>query len=405
MRSSSLRSIAGAIAILTSTAFAGPTRAGDLTRNPHQEALLALADIDVAIDALNKASSVTANSGDPYKQQARRAANAIVGVGGSGYDPSAGEPIDRSGALDHLSWLSAHAGNSAWGPAVRGSVVNLKVAGAHLAESAKADGLETFWSQTSDALQSLLIAAGRSSQLGVLGGLRGALATTDLGVPPNGKVVPGCTVPSEFPAYGVAKGYLTYVALPRDEEATRLPEVIGVRDVSVRSNGIVVHTAAADLVGELCPIADAVATANASNMSTTPDPPANTGALYTEQQAERGKHVFDSNCSSCHGNNLQGASAPPIGGSTFMRKAKMLDWKVSDMRNLVVTSMPANNPGSLTKQQYADVLAYLLAVNCYPSGDRSFPTSATLALRQTQLQPIRGAKDENSKNDTCPVKG
>ena len=83
----------------------------------------------------------------------------------------------------------------------------------------------------------------------------------------------------------------------------------------------------------------------------------------------------------------------------------MLDWKVSDMRNLVVTSMPANNPGSLTKQQYAAVLAYLLAVNCYPSGNKSFPTSVTPALKQTQLHPIRGAKDENSKDDTCPVKG
>ena len=127
-------------------------------------------------------------------------------------------------------------------------------------------------------------------------------------------------------------------------------------------------------------------------------------ALYTEQQAQQGKHVYDSNCTSCHGPNLQGAAAPPVGGKAFLKKAKMLDWTVADMRNLVVTSMPANNPGSLSPKEYAEVLAYLLAANCYPSGSNAFPTSTTSALKQTSLHPIQGAKGENSNNDTCPVK-
>ncbi len=82
----------------------------------------------------------------------------------------------------------------------------------------------------------------------------------------------------------------------------------------------------------------------------------------------------------------------------------MLEWKVADMRNLVVSAMPANNPGSLSEEQYADVLAYLLAVNCYPAGSQPFPTSETAALQQTTLHQIQGAKGENPKNDTCPVK-
>jgi hypothetical protein len=32
------------------------------------------------------------------------------------------------------------------------------------------------------------------------------------------------------------------------------------------------------------------------------------------------------------------------------------------------THMPLNAPGSLSKSQYLDVLAYLLAMNGYPSG-------------------------------------
>jgi hypothetical protein len=57
--------------------------------------------------------------------------------------------------------------------------------------------------------------------------------------------------------------------------------------------------------------------------------------------------------------------------------------------------MPANNPGSLSPKQYADVPAYLLAADCYPVGDKSFPTDATPALKQTELHPIQGAKGEH----------
>jgi mono/diheme cytochrome c family protein len=251
-------------------------------------------------------------------------------------------------------------------------------------------------------LQALLVAAGRPSQLGVLGGLRGALATTDLGIPPGGRVVSGCAAPTQVPAYGVTKGYLTYLAISRQEGSTRLPETIGVRDVSVRDDAIVMHTAAEDLVGQLCAEAAPV-----SASSDTPDPASsnNASALYTEQQAEAGKQVFDGNCASCHSNNLQGGSAPPVGGLAFLNKAKILHWSVADMRNLVVNAMPANNPGSLSPQQYADVLAYLLAADCYPAGDKSFPTDATPALKQTDLHPIQGAKGENPDSKTCPVKG
>jgi mono/diheme cytochrome c family protein len=236
--------------------------------------------------------------------------------------------------------------------------------------------------------------------LGALGGLRGALATTDLGVPEGGQVVSGCAAPTQVPAYGVTRGYLTYVAIPRQEGSTRLAETIGVQDVSVRGDAIVMHTAAADLTGQLC--ADA---SSAKSDPPKPGPPNGGTALYTEQQAQDGKQVFDTSCASCHGTNLQGGSAPPVGGSGFLKKAKILGWSVADMRNLVVSAMPADNPGSLSPQQYADVLAYLLAADCYPPGDKSFPTDATPALKHTDLHPIQGAKGENPDSNTCPVKG
>jgi polar amino acid transport system substrate-binding protein len=420
-RSALWRVFASASAILSCCALAAFADAAETTRNPHQEALKALSDIDAAIAALSSASSVTANSAEPYKQQAQRAADALAGP-----HASAGDAGDRAGAIDHLSWLSAHAGEKVWGPAVQGALVNLQVAKGHLSESAKADGLEEFWSQTSDALQSLLVASGRPSQVGVLGGLRGALASTDLGVPADGKVVPGCVAPAQSlaqsPTYGVTNGYLTYVAIPRGDGTTRLPEIFGVRDVSVSGNAIILHAAAVDPAGnKICPDAQTAAMApaapdppksnpsnsnpaNSDSAESAPTKPGGVAALYTEQQAEQGLGVFAGKCSPCHGANLQGsASGPAVGGSAFLKKAKMLDWKVADMRNLVVSAMPANNPGSLSAEQYADVLAYLLAVNCYPAGSQPFPTSETSTLQQTTLHQIQGASGENSANGTCPV--
>lgn len=395
-----LLSIVGAIGMFAAAGLVASAAADAPSHNPHQEAQQGLVDIDAAISALSAASNVTAHDAGPYLQSAQRAANAIVGSDAPDYQGAAGEPGDRTGAIGHLSWLSAHAGSSVWGPAVQGALVNLRVAEGHLAEAKKADQLENFWRQTSGALQALLVAAGRPDQLGALGGLRGALSTTDLGVPEGGQIVSGCAAPTQVPAYGVTKGYLTYVAIPLQEGSTPLAETIGVRDVAVRGDAIVMHTAAADLTGQLC--ADA-----SSAKSDPPDPgPSSAGtALYTEQQAKNGKQVFDTTCASCHGTNLQGGSAPPVAGSAFLKKAKILGWSVDDMRNLVVSAMPASNPGSLSPQQYADVLAYLLAADCYPPGDKPFPTDTTPALKQTELHPVRGAKAENPDSNTCPVKG
>jgi hypothetical protein len=57
---------------------------------------------------------------------------------------------------------------------------NLWIAKDDLGATVGTDGLVQFWSEASSALQLLLVAAGRESTVGVLRGLRGALATTTL---------------------------------------------------------------------------------------------------------------------------------------------------------------------------------------------------------------------------------
>jgi hypothetical protein len=37
--------------------------------------------------------------------------------------------------------------------------------------------------------------------------------------------------------------------------------------------------------------------------------------------------------------------------------------------------MPEDNPGSLSHQEFIDILAYILQLNRYPSGKQKLPTS------------------------------
>ncbi|HLH91787.1 MAG TPA: hypothetical protein VKX28_25445 [Xanthobacteraceae bacterium] len=73
------------------------------------------------------------------------------------------------------------------------------------------------------------------------------------------------------------------------------------------------------------------------------------------------------------------------------------------MCNLVVTSMPRDNPGSLSPTQYADVLAYLLAADCYPAGRKQFPTTATPDIKGAELHPLVGARGQDKTSGTCSL--
>ena len=127
--------------------------------------------------------------------------------------------------------------------------------------------------------------------------------------------------------------------------------------------------------------------------------------LYTGQQAKKGAAVYAQNCATCHGAKLQGKSGPAIGGTAFLKRTKLLGWSVENFRDVVVSTMPRSNPGSLTEKQYAQVLAYLLSVDCYPAGQTKFPTKATAKLKHTQMQTPEGAKPDNGKLGTCTLHG
>jgi outer membrane protein assembly factor BamB len=115
-------------------------------------------------------------------------------------------------------------------------------------------------------------------------------------------------------------------------------------------------------------------------------------APYTLAQSAAGAKVYAQYCSSCHGANLQGVSAPALTGASFGSS----NLNISQMRTIVTTQMPLTAPGSLSPQQYASVMAYLLQYNCVSpanGGKTPFPTHDMPAFSTVKLT---GA--------TCPVK-
>ncbi len=96
--------------------------------------------------------------------------------------------------------------------------------------------------------------------------------------------------------------------------------------------------------------------------------------VFTEAQAKRGQSGYSGACGRCHGRRLNGApedpdmrSTPPLARAKFLRV-----WEGRSLATLFEytrATMPESNPGSLTDDEYIDVIAYMLSVSGMPAGD------------------------------------
>lgn len=98
----------------------------------------------------------------------------------------------------------------------------------------------------------------------------------------------------------------------------------------------------------------------------------------------RGQEVWSTNCAACHGEDLLGGAAPSLVGDDFF--AQWTDRTVADLYERIQTTMPAVDPGSLTSDQYTDVVAFVLQANGFRPGEKELKSSApelkTLVLRR-----------------------
>ncbi|HEY7187221.1 MAG TPA: cytochrome c [Vicinamibacterales bacterium] len=109
--------------------------------------------------------------------------------------------------------------------------------------------------------------------------------------------------------------------------------------------------------------------------------------VFTAAQADRGGAVYAQSCANCHGGGLEGADmSPALAGAAFM--ASWNDLTLGDLFERIRISMPADRPGTLSRQQMADVIAFVLRSNQFPAGATELPTEAP-ALRAMKFVMVK----------------
>jgi alcohol dehydrogenase (cytochrome c) len=104
---------------------------------------------------------------------------------------------------------------------------------------------------------------------------------------------------------------------------------------------------------------------------------------FTAAQVEQGRAVYDTNCVTCHGANLDdGPLAAPLKGDAFMRKYGGKPARA--LFDVLRTTMPTGNPGSLSAEAYAALTALILEQNTVVAGNTPLPADPVL-LAQMQV--------------------
>ena len=129
-------------------------------------------------------------------------------------------------------------------------------------------------------------------------------------------------------------------------------------------------------IKRIIPIALAVCSASASAQGAPAKP-----SLFTETQATRGEAVYQKVCIECH-EKLE------YTGADF--RSKWNNKPVFDLFDLLRSTMPDENPGTLSAQEYIDVVGYMMKLNGVPVGTTPLPTDPAL-LKKIKIELPGGA--------------
>jgi len=100
--------------------------------------------------------------------------------------------------------------------------------------------------------------------------------------------------------------------------------------------------------------------------------------VFTSSQASRGREQFQRACMSCH-------TAGEHTGRRFAGK-----WQgttMGDVFDVVSTTMPEGDPGSLAPEEYASILAFFLSESGYKEGEKDLPSDLE-ALKKIRIEPL-----------------
>ena len=110
--------------------------------------------------------------------------------------------------------------------------------------------------------------------------------------------------------------------------------------------------------------------------------------IYTEEQAKRGELLYSRRCAHCHAPDLTGGEiAPALASADF--KSNWSGLSVDDLFERIKISMPQDDPGGLSRQQTADILAFVLSKDGFPAGKTELAREAEVlkGIRFEALKP------------------
>jgi mono/diheme cytochrome c family protein len=86
--------------------------------------------------------------------------------------------------------------------------------------------------------------------------------------------------------------------------------------------------------------------------------------IFTAAQADRGQRLATANCFGCHSQNEW---ANPMFLSVYSSRP------VGVLVSNIQATMPYDSPGRLSRQEYTDIVTYMLRLNRVPAGDTELP--------------------------------
>ncbi len=117
--------------------------------------------------------------------------------------------------------------------------------------------------------------------------------------------------------------------------------------------------------------------------------PSTARGAYTEAQAAEGAELYKTACAMCHGENLMGTYEIPALTGRFI--GNWSNGSVGTLFTYVSDAMPQMAPGSLSPEDNAKIVAYLLKANGMPAGTQPLPSDRA-ALNRIAFEPVRLAR-------------
>ena len=140
-----------------------------------------------------------------------------------------------------------------------------------------------------------------------------------------------------------------------------------------------------ELVGDLATLSSIRFAGSPTPVAADPEPDRSVlQGVYTEEQRRRGQGVYADACASCHAAALTGAEVvPALVGPDFL--GRWTGATAGELFERIRSTMPQTSPGSLSPQQYADIVAFIFNKNRFPAGRTPLPGDYT-ALRMIRIE-------------------